>query len=77
MTTQYRFVVVDLRVKKIVRRRGYDKVSRIKWWQLKDEKQRISQHKVLEGEFWEAQESANAMWDMMARGIRKVAKVTL
>lgn len=37
-------------------------------------RKRISQYKVLEGEFGEAQESANAMWDKMAKGIRKIDK---
>ncbi|KAM7489846.1 hypothetical protein LguiB_027330 [Lonicera macranthoides] len=77
LTTQHRVLVMDIRVKGKVKRRGQGKVSRIRWWHLKGEKQRIFQHKVLEGGFWEANGSANDMWDKAAEGIRKIAKETL
>ncbi len=76
LTTQHRVLVMDVRVKGKVKRRGHDKVSRIRWWQMKGEKHMIFQRKVLEGGFWEADGSANVMWNKMAEGIRKMARET-
>lgn len=52
LTSQHK-VVMDIRVKIRVKRKNQDKVSRIKWWQLKKEKQRSYQHRVLQGGLWE------------------------
>lgn len=60
-----------------MKRRGKEKVSRIRWWQLKSEKQRSFPHKVWEDGLWEAKGSENVMRDKIVTGIRKVAKVTL
>lgn len=43
---------------------------------MKGDKQRSFQRKVLEEGLWEAQGSADDMWDKTTKGIRMVAKDT-
>jgi len=51
LTIQHRVMVMDVRVKRRAERRSHSGAPRIKWWHLKGEKQRILQHKILEGGF--------------------------
>jgi len=44
---------------------------------FKGEKQRIFQHKILEGGFRQPHRSANDMWERMAHEIKKVTKEML
>jgi len=68
---------MDVRVKRRARRRSHNGPLRIKWWRLKGVKQRIFQHKILEGGIRQSHGSANDMWERMAYEIKKVAKETL
>ena len=77
LTTQHRVMVMDVRVKRRAKRRDRSGAPRIKWWHLKGDKQRIFQHKILEGGFRQPHGSANDMWERMAHEIKKVAKETL
>jgi len=77
LTTQHRVMGMDVRVKRSAKRRSHSGAPRIKWWHLKGEKQRIFQHKILEGGFTQPHGSANYMWERMGHEIKKVAKETL
>jgi len=68
---------MDLRVKRRENRRIHSRAPRIKWWHLKGEKERIFQHRILEGGFRQPCGSANDKWERMAHEIKKVAKETL
>jgi len=68
---------MDVRVKRRAKRGGRSGAPRIKWWHLKGDKQRIFQHKILEGGFRQPHGRANDMWERMAHEIKKVAKETL
>jgi len=68
---------MDVRVKRRARRRSHSGPPRIKWWHLKGVKQRIFQHKMLEGGFRKPHGSANDMWERISHEIRKVEKETL
>ena len=59
LTTQHRVLVMDVRVKRRARRRSHNGPPCIKWWHLKGVKQRIFQHKMLEGGFRQPHGSAN------------------
>ena len=77
LTTQHMVLVMDVRFSKRMKRNNQEKIQRIKWWQLKGEKQSMFQRRVMEEVSWEAQGSANELWDKMAEGVKNVAKETL
>jgi len=76
LTTEHRIMVMDVRVKRRARRRSHSGPPGIKWWHLKGVKQRIFQHKMLEGGFRQPHGSVNDMWERMTHEIKKVAKET-
>nr|KYP34423.1 Retrovirus-related Pol polyprotein LINE-1 [Cajanus cajan] len=77
LTTQHRVLVMDVRVKRRMERKGQDKVPRIRWWKLKGDDQGRFLRKALEEGSWDKQGNANEMWEGMAKVIRRIAKETL
>ncbi|KAH1225701.1 Craniofacial development protein 2 [Glycine max] len=77
LTTQHRVLVMDVRIRDRAKRRSPMVAPRIKWWQLKGEKQGIFQQKIWEGWCGQSQGSENDMWNKTSQEIIKVAKETL
>jgi hypothetical protein len=74
---QHIVLVMDVRLKRREKRRCHGWAIRIKWWNLKDEKQCCFQEKILKEGCTKLHESNNDMWDRMAYEIRKLEKETL
>ena len=77
LTTQHRVLVLDMHVKSRKSRTRKVLNPRIRWWQLKGDKQLAFQRQLMEERVWEIEGNASFMWEEMANGIRKVAKEVL
>lgn len=71
LTTQHRVLVMDVKVNGKMKIINHIGAPRIKWWYLNGEKQWNFQHKILEGEFEQPQESANDMRNKMVNRLEK------
>ncbi|XP_054785632.1 uncharacterized protein LOC129292133 [Prosopis cineraria] len=77
VTTQHRVLVLDVCIMSKIQKRRQVVTPRIRWWQLKGEKQDIFKRNLLDKGIWDSQGSANIIWEDMAKKIREVAKVVL
>lgn len=71
---QHKLVVSDFRFRVRIRQDKGAKISRTKWWKLKEDVQGVFKNKLIEEGTWnEEGDDANNMWKKMATRIRKVA----
>ncbi|KAL3518874.1 hypothetical protein ACH5RR_021463 [Cinchona calisaya] len=77
LTSQHRLLVVDLRFKHHIRRRNLRKSPRIKWRNLKKEKEEIFKEDLLRQSIWDLQGESDILWNDMATRVRIMAKKIL
>ena len=77
LTTQHRLLVLDVHVRKWKRANRIKQNSRIRWWDLKGEKQLIFKEKLSGRREWNGEGEANQMWREMATALRSTVKVVL
>ncbi|KAM2986083.1 hypothetical protein FF2_006407 [Malus domestica] len=74
LANQHRLLVMDVHIKRVRKKNKTWKCPRIRWWNLKGEKQFIFKEQVITQCVWDREGEASQMWDSMASCIRKVAK---
>jgi Reverse transcriptase (RNA-dependent DNA polymerase) len=77
LTTQHRALVLDVRFRSHKQRTRQVTCPRIKWWQLKGDKQIKFEKKLLEEGTWELQGTADSLWNEMSKKVKEVAKAVL
>ena len=77
VTTQHRLLVLDVQIKDLKPKCRTISNPKIKWWQLKGEKQETFKRKILlEERVWELRENANIIWRNMAKKVEIVPEET-
>ena len=77
LTTQHRLLVLDAYVRNWKRKHHIKQNPRIRWWDLKGEKQLIFKEKLRGRREWNGEGQANQMWREMATTLRSTVKVIL
>ncbi|XP_052178173.1 uncharacterized protein LOC127791967 [Diospyros lotus] len=77
LTTQHRLLVLDVQVRNWKRKNHIKQNPRIRWWNLKGEKQLIFKEKLRGRREWNREGQTNQMWREMANALRNTAKVVL
>ena len=77
LTTQHRLMVLDVRIKKWKRKKRGINYTKIRWWNLKNEKLAKFRDKLKNEGKWNLEEDTNVMWNEMVGCIKRVAKEVL
>ena len=77
LTTQHRLLVLDVQVRNWKRKNHKKQNPRIRWWDLKGEKQLIFKKKLRGRREWNGEGQTNQMWREIATALRSTAKVVL
>jgi Reverse transcriptase (RNA-dependent DNA polymerase) len=77
VATQHKLVVLDIRIKKSVRRKIGVRDSRTRWWNLKGENLSRFKDKIIGEGPWQTDEGVQVMWNKMSSCIQRVAKEVL
>jgi hypothetical protein len=65
ITSQHRLLVLDVAMKKQLRKMRDIKSSRIRWWNLKGEKVKMFGEKMLKEATWDLEDETNILWNKM------------
>ena len=74
ITSQHRLLVLDVVMKKQLRKMRDIKSSRIRWQNLKGEKVEIFRKKILKEAIWDLEDETNILQNKMGECVKRVAK---
>ena len=77
VVTQYRFLILDVWIRRRFRKIKRKLDPKIKWWQLKEGNQRVFVDRVVYEADWKAQDDPNTTWNKIASCIKRVVKDVL
>ena len=77
VVTQYRLLILDVRIRRRFRKIKRKLDPKIKWWRLKEGNQRVFVDRVVHEADWKAQDDPNTTWNKITNCIKRVAKDVL
>ena len=77
ITSQHRLLVLDVAIKKQLRKMRDIKSSRIRLWTLKGEKVEKFREKMLKEATWDLKDETNILWNKMGNCFKRIAKEML
>ena len=72
ITSQHRLLVLDVVMKKQLRKMRDIKSSRIRWWKLKGKKVEIFRDKMLKEAIWDLEDEINILWNKMDECVKRI-----
>ena len=74
ITSQHRLTIIDVVMKKQLRKMRDFKNSRIRWWNLKGEKVEMFREEMLKKAIWDLEDETNILWNKMGECVKRIAK---